>query len=424
MSAINRTPVTPEEAVIILRTPPKSISRTLLVDWFASTKSKPVPRFESTRELIIPKEFRVAPPGNREEGDWDPRWSPNWSSIDTTTVGRYVANSLIFSRSLELRSITPYTNEPWRAKVIEKLQQNAMDNFLLKKVTAEDMAWMIDRIQWLGYGSCRFMASSFSINTFRLPKEVAAYKKSILEGPRGQTIKTGDLEQVYALEDELMAKSTAILKDTDTGFETFDSGSGRNNYKSISVMRGAVRKSDEPDVLRVSTASLNEGIPADEIPIYADILVAAIYGRAMGTAKGGYIAKQINAAMQTLKLDPDPKSDCHTDLTANIKIDNPSEYIFRYYVSGGRLIEITKENMNSLTDKVVKMRSPLYCGGKDGICSICAGSLYHRIGITNIGLIANRIGTRLLNNSLKAFHDPKVKTRLINFNDYIKERKT
>ena len=193
-----------------------------------------------------------------------------------------------------------------------------------------------------------------------------------------------------------------------------------NNFKNVALLRGAIRKSDDPSQITVSTASLEEGIPADEISAYADLIVQASYGRSMMTAQGGYIAKQLNAAFQGLKLDPDPKSDCRTPGTLLVQVDSPREYLFRFYVNGGKLIEVGPDDLDAIKGKTLRFRSPLYCGNKNGICAKCAGTLHHRMGILNIGLIAGRIGTTLMNASLKAFHDSSLKRTRIDLSKYVR----
>lgn len=194
-----------------------------------------------------------------------------------------------------------------------------------------------------------------------------------------------------------------------------------NNFKNVALLRGAIRKSDDPSQITVSTASLEEGIPPEELPAYADLIVQASYGRSMMTAQGGYIAKQLNAAFQGLQLNPDPNSDCRTPLTLRVTVDNPREYLFRFYKEGGKLVEVMPDDLGDLKGKTLQFRSPLYCGDKKGICSKCAGTLHHRMGIVNIGLIAGRIGTTLMNASLKAFHDSSLKRTRIDLSKYVRE---
>jgi hypothetical protein len=318
----------------------------------------------------------------------------------------------------------PYVDAPWDSKKIGDIQQTAMDAMLSGKISYEDMAWMVDRMQWLGYAPVSFMAPSMTIDTIRLPKDAKKLKKEILAGERGDRIRGGDLKELGAFEKEVIDSARATLEGKDPGFDIFSSGARGtvgNNFKNMAVGRGAIRKSDDPSRITVSTASLEDGIPPAEMPAYADLIVQASYGRAVMTAQGGYIAKQLNMAFQGLTLDPDPESDCGTALTLTAEVDSPREYLFRHYREGGSLKEVLPEDLGRLKGKILKFRSPLYCGSKGGICSRCAGSMFYRMGVQNVGLIAGRIGTTLLNASLKQFHDASIKTKRVNMKDYIRE---
>ena len=411
------------DAAELLRTDPDSYTLELLRSWLAASKDGEA-RFSPQSILDVPNDWRTPPPGERPTGSWDVRWSKNWDKIRSTTVGRFIANNLIFSRSRAMREAFAFVDSPWDGKVLGDIQQSMMDALLDGKIGYDDMAWAIDRMQWLGYAPTCFLAPSMTIDTVRLPKSARKVKEEILKGERGDRIRGGDLKELGAAEKEVVAAAKEVLDGKDPGFDIFASGargSVGNNFKNSAVMRGAIRKSDDPSITTVSTASLEDGIPADEMPIYADLVVQASYGRAVMTAQGGYIAKQLNMAFQTLQLDPDPKSDCRTPLTLRVTVDSPREYLYRYYKEGGTLKEIMPDSFGDVKGKTLQMRSPLFCGSKQYICAKCAGSMYYRMGVQNIGLIAGRIGTTLLNASLKAFHDTSLKLKRINISEYVRE---
>ena len=402
---MEREIISKEDTQIILRTPPSQYTLTLLRDWLAATQEGEA-RFPFTGLLEIPADF-YSPPSTQDTDNWDVRYAPNWKSIKTTTVGRFIANNLVFSHTKEMRMAMPYVDKPWDDKTINSIQQDIMDNLLAGIVNSKDMIFFIDRMQWLGYAPVSFVAPSMTINTIRAPEATRRLKKEILDSDRGTRLREGDLNELGLVEKELIASARKELEDKDPGFDIFASGargSLGNNFKATALMRGAIRKSDDPSKITISTASLEEGIPANELPAYADLIVQASYGRSMMTANGGYIAKQLNAAFQGLQLDPDANSDCRTALTLRVDVDNPREYLFRYYVQNGKLKEVMPDTLSDIKGRTIEFRSPLYCGNKNGICAKCAGSLHHRIGITNIGLIAGRIGTTLMNASLNFGH--------------------
>jgi hypothetical protein len=75
----------------------------------------------------------------------------------------------------------------------------------------------------------------------------------------------------------------------------------------------------------------------------------------------------------------------------------------------GKLIRLDPEILEDYAGKTVKLRSPMFCRGKQ-YCNKCYGDLPYLIGIKNVGLTINAIGESLKRFSLKAFHDASVKT--------------
>ena len=70
--------------------------------------------------------------------------------------------------------------------------------------------------------------------------------------------------------------------------------------------------------------------------------------------------------------------------------------------------------MNNYLGKTVKIRYSMLCESKEGICSVCAGNLFHRLGITEVGIASYMIPCSLKLKSMKAFHDSTVKMADLN----------
>jgi len=66
----------------------------------------------------------------------------------------------------------------------------------------------------------------------------------------------------------------------------------------------------------------------------------------------------------------------------------------------GKLVLLDADNVNQYVGKKVKLRSPLYCTS-DKICSKCAGELYYRLNMNNVGLVADRIASTIMQKSMK-----------------------
>lgn len=180
-----------------------------------------------------------------------------------------------------------------------------------------------------------------------------------------------------------------------------------------------IRNLADPSKYYISKTSLLDGIPASETDKYADIIVQAAHGRAIGTREGGYIYKQLAAALQSIVLDEEG-SDCGTKGYQELTItkDLAGMLKYRYIIENNKLVLLTPDNINNYIGKKVKLRSPMYCVG-DKYCSKCCGELFYKMGLMNVGLICNRVGTSLLNESLKAFHDLSLKIVDLNIEDYI-----
>lgn len=106
-----------------------------------------------------------------------------------------------------------------------------------------------------------------------------------------------------------------------------------------------------------------------------------------------------------------PGSDCGTKRYIEISVDekNIDDLMYNYVIQGDRLVEITSKNRDSFIGKRIKMRFSSMCEAKDGyFCSKCAGNLWYRLGVTNVGMITPQIPSKLKNLLMKSFHDSQV----------------
>lgn len=141
--------------------------------------------------------------------------------------------------------------------------------------------------------------------------------------------------------------------------------------------------------------------------------------KAVGTAVSGYLAKELLAALQTEVLD-EPGSDCGTKRTLDIEISgyNKKDYIDRYIDVNGKLLLLTRDNIDKFVGKKVKMRSPMMCIGEK-ICNHCAGELFYKLGIKNVGLTASRVATTLTRLNMKKFHENLIINHKIKLDDLL-----
>jgi len=124
----------------------------------------------------------------------------------------------------------------------------------------------------------------------------------------------------------------------------------------------------------------------------------------------GYWEKLFNAAFQHIVL-LEEGSDCGTKRTISIKVNskNIKDIMYSYAVEdNGKLTEINYENKDKFIGKTIRLRFSSMCEAKDGICNVCAGNLFYKLGIKNVGAATPQVASKLKNISMKKFHDDQV----------------
>lgn len=119
--------------------------------------------------------------------------------------------------------------------------------------------------------------------------------------------------------------------------------------------------------------------------------------------------KLFMSAFQHIKL-LEPGSDCGTKryIEMTVTDKNIDGIMYSYVISGNKLVEITSENRDQFIGKKVKLRFSSMCEAKDGICNACAGNLFYRLGIMNVGAATPQIPSKLKLLSMKLFHDDQL----------------
>ena len=342
----------------------------------------------------------------------------------TTTPGRYVANLFLFGHP-EIRPLVKYVNAPIDKGTLGSIDDQIADLLKEKKISSKAYMDFIDRSHWFSFSPTSFIAPSLESSVLSPLPEVDKLKKKLFEENKA-AIQRADVTVVGGIEKKLLTLAAETLSKQDSpGFEVYNSGAAgsfSNNYKNVAVMRGAIPKSSDMNQFFVSSANLSDGIPKDELDKYADLMVTASFSRAVGTQSGGYIVKQFNAAFGHVQLD-EAGTDCGTKkyLTITLTKQNSKRYYLRYVVNkDGSFTVMDNEFLKNNIGKTFQIRSGQYCLS-DKICSKCAGELYYRLGTKNIGGMFCKIGSNILQKSLKRFHDLTVKTANIDILSAFKE---
>ena len=339
----------------------------------------------------------------------------------TTNVGRYIVNLLLLSTP-RLGKILGYINKAFNKDVIEEVDSIIAKALLNDEIDNKIYYEYIDKLQWLGYSINHYMVASMNLDLIELPEKTQKLKDELLSKYEDK-IKDGNTNLLNKVQDELIESAKKELSDTPS-YEIYASkakGKFNNNYKVSSILRGEVKNLGTGES-EISLDSLVDGNKPENLNIIGDLLVSGPYSRTIDTQKGGYENKKLSAAFQSVVLD-EKGSDCHTKLTMKILLTekNIKDYIGRYIVVGSSLVLINEENKSKYINKVVNMRTPLYCNGEK-YCNKCMGELYYKLGIKNMGLTAGVVGSTILNASMKSFHDSTINYKeLSGLDNYISE---
>ena len=248
-----------------------------------------------------------------------------------------------------------------------------------------------------------------------IPKAISKKKQELLKKYEKE-LDEHDPVVSQKIEQELIKDCKEMLKD-DPSIDMINSGAKidwNNNFKNMFVMKGA---SKNPDPLNpngeytVIKSDLTTGIKPDEYAAFSDSLAFGPYARAKKTADGGAWEKIFVKALEHLTV-LEEGSDCGTKRYKEILLtgDNIDDWMYSYIVEGSRLVELTSDNRDSYIGKKVKLRYSGLCESEKGICNKCAGNLFTRLGIKNVGVASYVIPAKIKLKSMKNFHDSTVKT--------------
>lgn len=373
------------------------ITYSYLMNIFGKFNSKI--RFYPYDEIIIPPNS-YGPEGNKLD------------KTIYTTVGLWIYNKYFIEN--DLYDVFQYINKTITSKEADNMNARLTRLMLEDKIELSTFKRYLMKTQKI-MPLVNIISPSITDVMLFCTKVIEKKKKELIAQNK-QKIDEGDIQTIIKIQTETLEFAREYLKD-DPSMDIWNSGargSFENNFKNMFVMKGPIANFD-PTASKDYNFVLSNymtGIDKGEYSTLANGLVAGPYYRAGKTQIGGYWEKLFRNAFQHVTILPEG-SDCHTTGTVEVDFssDNIDDFIYMYIVeNNGELVEITSDNIDKYNGKKVRMRFPTECIAKNGSkCSKCAGNLYHRIGITNIGVASPQVASRLKNLCMKNFHDSEVK---------------
>ena len=320
-----------------------------------------------------------------------------------TTIGLWIYNKSFIE---PISDVLGYINHTVDAGEISKINKILSHALLEDKISLQQFKDYNIQSQVL-LGSSSHICGSHTDKIFDMYPAITKKKKELYKKYK-EHLDNNELLYIKKFEDELIDWAKEELKD-DEFSDLFNSGarsSWGNNFKNMYLTRGAVKLSDESYVFVME--SYMDGLDKEHAAAVNDAAVGGPYSRAVNTAEGGYKEKAVTNACGFLKVGS-PGSDCGTKDTIKVELTNKNidDWMYCYIVnSSGNLIEITSDNKDKYIGKTINIRYSALCKSKNGqICEACMGTMYRRIGISNIGLGVMIGLSSLKNASMKKFHN-------------------
>jgi DNA-directed RNA polymerase subunit beta' len=282
----------------------------------------------------------------------------------------------------------PFMNKTIDGKVIKVLLADIVEKYP-PKIAGETAS----KLNKEGFTMGTINPVSFTPDSFIVPPHILKKKEKIL---------TPDLEpgefgkRLESLGEELVAHFEAI---GDPAYDLVKSKAkaGRMNPMQMAVL--LIAKGASVDIEGTPsvpiTNSTSDGFDLDEFYTNAAEARAGLFMRSSGAALPGALARDVVYANANIKLE---KGDCKTKRYFDLFVSpEMSEAIIgRMYLNEktNELEEVIEDH--HLLNKTIKLRSPLHCISKKGVCATCYGKLSSKLDTAHVGVLTGSIINELL----------------------------
>lgn len=397
------TMLTPEQVAEITAIKDENITKELLLKLFGNTSPSKGPKYQPNYAFMLKKGMIS---------------NYNEKTDILTTIGRYLFN--VFLNVGCFGDLFPYFNSQNFGDFDKQIDYALIEN----KITCDPQYSIYQtKRAWLEYTPVELFVPGLSFNILIPNPEVQKRKAELFKQYKTE-LDAGDATVAAKIEKELLALAKEKNKD-DPAMRLYNlkKPSFGNNYKNMTIMVGAQRSNTNLDEIHISPTCYMDGIDKSEYHTFADQLVTGSFNRSVETQKGGAATKEFQAALQSVQINTDAKSDCHTKFYSKLTLskDNIEMYHWKYVVGeNGNPVLITPENADSFIGKPIKIRSVLYCADET-ICGTCAGYLYPRLNMKNAGLSTAIVPVTIQQIAMKSMHDNTIKTTELQFEKYFKD---
>lgn len=305
--------------------------------------------------------------------------------------------------------------------VIESVDKGTADDILkeiFEKYGSEAASETLTVIQKEAFKLSSINPRSFRADAFTPSEEWKDAKKEFVE--KAKELSDEDFEKEVnklssMLMEELRIKGIGI---TDGEDGDISGKVGSNTWKQLMISKGATADI-EGKVSRIIEGT-SDGYSIENYYTSAAEARRGFYYKSTAVRDPGYLARKVTMGNANLKL---TGKDCKTTKYLELYADSQKAktLVGRYYLKDEKL-ELIKSSKDILNQRI-KLRSPIWCKQKDGICSVCYGQLSEKLDTQNIGILAGgAVNNEAVNAMMKLRHSAKqVDVVDVDFEDYLKK---
>jgi len=257
---------------------------------------------------------------------------------------------------------------------LDKKNTGKLITLIYEKNDGVKAAWIMWLIQYTGFQIGTKYPQSYSPDNFKIPSDILKERNKLVS-----ELDSGKIDQA-TFETKTKQLAEVLIKRMEKGGQTLadlmKSGSAKNDVSNIQRMllsRGLSLNS-KGEVNATVTTPLSRGAsPKDYFNGSSEALVSQ-YKKSIETAAPGYLIRQMIDLLSGVRVSE--IDNCGTKEVLTIKIKNKSmaeSFKNRYDIKGNII--------NPKVGQTIKVRSPLYCKAKDGICMKCLGKDIEKLGV-------------------------------------------
>lgn len=351
----------------------------------------------------------------------------------TSTVGRFIFNTAI-PQDLGYvdRSSSPYELE------IDKILNGGIGNKQIKDIVQkvvftkdlEKTKFVLDRMKEIGYSNATLSGTSLTLQDLVPPKakhQVVKETEELVEKMKRDGAKPEEISAEWKkvsgkLSDEAMDE---LAQDNPLKMMVISGARGNKGQISQMIsMRSIMADATGNEIPTPVEASFVEGMTLPEMFIGSYATRKGIYDKGTKTRVTGEATRIMVFGMEDVVL---YNGDCgdivgtlvkatetkklSDSICGKISLEDLVDEEGNVFVKKGHVISILfKDKIDKLySEKGIRVRSPLSCKGKDGICCKCYGYSYDKIRFSRIGdpvgvIAAQTLGEPGTQLTLQTFH--------------------